>query len=61
METAEQYLEMAAECDRLAGQLPAHAADLQSIAEAWRMLAVAAARVEKAPERASSSASSARM
>ena len=47
METAEQYFKYAAECERLANQLPAHAEALQKIAEAWRKLAAAEQQKEK--------------
>ena len=47
METREQYLKNADECDRLASQIPAHAASLRKIAEAWRALASEAERKEK--------------
>ena len=49
METSEQYLKYAEDCDRMSKELPAHAETLKIIADAWRSLAVQAEQKEKAP------------
>ena len=49
METSEQYLKYAEDCDRMSKELPAHAETLKVIADAWRSLAAQAKQKEKAP------------
>ena len=49
METSEQYLKYAEDCDRMSKEMPAHAETLKVIADAWRSLAVQAVQKEKAP------------
>jgi len=39
METVEQYLKYAKDCDRMSTEIPAHAETLKVIADAWRSLA----------------------
>jgi len=49
METSEQYLKYAEDCDRMSKELPAHAETLKAIADAWRLLATEAEQKKKTP------------
>jgi len=49
METSEQYLKYAEDCDRMSKELPAHAKTLKVIADAWRSLATQEEQKKKAP------------
>ena len=49
METSDQYLKYADDCDRMSKEMPAHAETLKVIADAWRSLATEAEHKIKAP------------
>ena len=49
METSDQYLKYADDCDRMSKEMPAHAETLKVIADAWRSLATEAEKNKKAP------------
>ena len=49
METSDQYLKYADDCDRMSKEMPAHAETLKVIANAWRALATEAEQKKMAP------------
>ena len=49
METSDQYLKYADDCDRMSKEMPAHAETLKVIADAWRSLATEAKQKKKSP------------